>query len=71
MNSSLWSADIVTHVKIVTVSLVAAIAVATIAVNARVSEIDSTSVRINADSPIVVKVGKPVNFSTKDSSTVR
>ena len=71
MNSSLWSADIVTHIKIVAISLLAAIVVATVGLSARIADRESASVRIHADAPMVVKAGKPMNFSTNDRSTVR
>ncbi|HEV2699313.1 MAG TPA: hypothetical protein VGU90_15065 [Terriglobales bacterium] len=64
MHSSIRSADPVTHIKIVVVSLVAAILVVVIGINAR-------PVGINLDTPVVIKAGQPVNFSTKDIATVR
>ncbi len=64
MNSSIRSADQATHIKIVVVSLVAAILVVTIGVSARNFGIDESI-------PVVTKAGKPVNFSTKDVPMVR
>jgi hypothetical protein len=58
------SADPRTHIKIVVVSLVTAAVVVVIGFNAR-------TVGINADTPVVTKVGKAVIFSTKDIPTVR
>src|SRR6185436_4065072 len=60
MNSSLWSADLTTHVKIVAVSLIA-----------RISDADTTGVRTNVDAPVVVKAGKPLVFTTNDTSATR
>jgi hypothetical protein len=62
MNSSLWSADVTTHIKIAVVSLIAAILVVTIGVSARISE---------ADTIAVVKAGKPAIFTTNGASTIR
>jgi hypothetical protein len=53
-----------THIKIVVVSLLAAIVVVAVGINAR-------SFGVNVDAPVVSKGGKPVNFSTKDIPTVR
>ena len=58
------SADPMTHIKIVVVSLLAAFVVVAVGVNAR-------SFGVNVDAPVVSKGGKPVNFSTKDIPTVR
>ena len=51
MNSSLWSADLTTHAKIVAVSLIAAIFVVTIGISARISDADTTGIRTNVDAP--------------------
>jgi hypothetical protein len=64
MHSSIRSADPATHIKIVVISLVAAIVVVTIGISAR-------NFGINVDTPLVTKASKHVNFSTKDSPTVR
>ena len=53
MNSSLRTADRFTHFRIVAVSLVAAIAVVTVAVSARATNRDATSARAAALVPIV------------------
>ena len=71
MNSSLWSADRTTHIKIVAVSLMAAIVVVTIGISARNSDTDSTTVLISTDASVVVKAGKPANYSTVGASTIR
>lgn len=64
MNSSMRSADPVTHIKIVVVSLATAIAVVVIGVSAH-------GVGMNLDTAVVTKAGKAVSFSTKDIPTVR
>lgn len=64
MHSSIRSADATTHIKIVVVSLLAAVVVVAVGINAR-------SFGVNIDAPVVSKGGKPVNFSTKDIPTVR
>ena len=58
------SADLLTHIKILVVSLATAIVVVVIGINAR-------TVGINTDTPVVTKAGKAVSFSTKDVPTVR
>ena len=64
MDSSIRSADPMTHIKIVGVSLLAAVVVVAVGINAR-------SFGINVDASPVSKGGKPVNLSTKDIPTVR
>jgi hypothetical protein len=70
MNSSLFTCDRSTHLKIVVVSLVAAIVVALVGINARVSE-TSNLVAGAKTRGTVVKAGKPAVYSTRDDSTVR
>ena len=64
MDSSIRSADPMTHIKIVVVSLLAAVVVVAVGINAR-------SFGVNVDALVVSKGGKPVNLSTKDIPTVR
>jgi hypothetical protein len=64
MNASIRSADQTTHIKIVVISLFAAIVVVVIGINAR-------NVGANADAFVVSKAGKSVNVSIKDVPTVR
>ena len=66
MNSSLWSADRMTHVKIVAVSLIMAIVVV-VAVGSSVRVADTN----NYADRIVIKAGQPVGVSTIDVSTIR
>jgi len=70
-NSSLLTADRMTHLKIVVVSLVCATLVAGIGVAARVSDSvagGSGGARMEAT---VVKAGKPMTASSGETSTVR
>jgi hypothetical protein len=64
MNASIRSADQTTHIKIVVISLLAAIVVVVVGINAR-------NVGVDADARVVSKASKPVNFSIKDIPTVR
>ena len=65
MNHSIYSADRMTHIKIVVVALVAGIAVAGL----------SIAVRSNADdytqTARVIKAGKPVAVTSSGASVVR
>jgi ABC-type proline/glycine betaine transport system permease subunit len=65
-NSSLLTADRMTHLKIVVVSLVCATLVAGIGVAARVT--DSTADGMRAT---VFKVGQPVTAASSENRTVR
>ena len=68
-NSSLLTADRMTHLKIVVVSLVCATLVAGIGVAARVGDGSAGgSGRIEAT---VIKAGKPMTASTDENRTVR
>jgi hypothetical protein len=68
-NTSLLTADRMTHLKIVVVSLVCATLVAGVGVAARVTDGATTSNgRLEAT---VIKVGKPVTASTSEDRTVR
>jgi hypothetical protein len=65
MNHSIYSADRMTHLKIVVVALVAGIAVAGFGISAR----------INSDASMqtarVIKAGAPVAISSSDMTVVR
>ena len=65
-NSSLFTADRMTHLKIVVVALFCATLVAGVGVSARVS--DSANSRMEAT---VVKAGKPITASAGTDRTVR
>jgi len=64
MNHSIHSADKATHLKIVVVALVAAIAVAAIGISARTNADYSQTAH-------VVKAGKPVVVTSSDISKVQ
>ena len=68
MNHSLHSADRSTHLKIVVVALVAAIAVVAVGISARVS--DSPSVTVRVQGP-VLKAGQPATTASSETSAVR
>ena len=68
MHSSLHRAGSTTHLKIVLVSLVAAIVVVAVGINARTSGTDTAA---SANGPAVVKAGQPPAFAGQEGSTVR
>jgi hypothetical protein len=68
-NSSLLTADRMTHLKIVVVSLVCATLVAGIGVAARVT--DGASMGNGRMEATVIKIGKAVTAATTEDRTVR
>ena len=70
MNASLFSADRITHVKIVIIALVAAIVVVTVGINARITEPGPVTARIWSNDT-VVKAGKATNVSIRDDFVIR
>jgi hypothetical protein len=68
-NSSLLTADRMTHLKIVVVSLVCATLVAGIGVAARVT--DGVSMGNGRMEATVIKIGKPVTAATTEDRIVR
>lgn len=68
-NSSIFSADRTTHLKIVVVSLVASIAVMIVGIAARTTVPDPAA-RIQTAGP-AVKAGKPTAITRSDTSAVR
>jgi hypothetical protein len=68
MNHSLRSADRSTHLKVVAVALVAAIAVVAMGISARVAE--STSATARADGP-VLKAGHPTIYTSSETFVIR
>jgi hypothetical protein len=69
MNHSLVTADRTTHLKIVALSLVAAIAVILVGVTARVTD-NGASASLQAHGP-VLKAGKPAVVTVRDGITVQ
>jgi hypothetical protein len=69
-NSSIATADRVTHLKIVAVSLVAAIMVVAVGITARPPVGDGVTARLKADAP-VMQAGKPMIITRSDTITVR
>ena len=67
-NYSMFTADRMTHLKIVVVALVCATLVAGIGIAARVTDGTPGSARMEAT---VIKAGTPVQASTTDGNTVR
>ncbi|MEJ0078341.1 MAG: hypothetical protein WDO17_23440 [Alphaproteobacteria bacterium] len=70
MNHSLVTADRTTHLKIVAVSLVAAIAVIVVGITARVTDESSASANLQAHGP-VIKAGKPSAVTVREGNTVQ
>jgi hypothetical protein len=69
MNSTIFTADRNTHLKIVVVSLVASIAVLVVGIAARPTPVDTTA-RIQTAGP-ALKAGKPIAVTNSDAVTVR
>ena len=69
MNHSLVTADRTTHLKIVAVSLVAAIAVILVGVTARISD-TGASAKLEANGP-VLKAGKPAAVTSRDAIAIQ
>ncbi len=70
MNHSLVTADRTTHLKIVALSLIAAIAVILIGITARITDPDIANARIEAHGP-VLKAGKPSAVTVRDGIAIR
>jgi hypothetical protein len=70
MNHSLVTADRTTHLKIVAVSLIAAIAVILVGITARLADPDVTSARMEAHGP-VLKAGKPSAVTAREGVAIR
>jgi hypothetical protein len=68
-NSSIFTADKTTHLKIVVISLVASILVVIVGITARTTAPDPAA-RIQTAGP-AVKAGKPTAITRSDTSAVR
>jgi hypothetical protein len=66
MNHSIYSADRMTHLKIVVVALVAGIAVAGFGISARVNSDEGYT-----QTARIIKAGKPVAITSSNTSMVR
>jgi hypothetical protein len=62
MNSSLWTADRTTHLKVVALALIAATVVIVVGVRARISDHGSVTAQVETNGP-AVKAGKPAQFA--------
>ena len=69
-NSTIFTADRTTHVKIVVVSLVASIAILVVGITARNTTAADTTARIQTAGP-AVKAGKPIAITHSDTSAIR
>jgi len=69
-NSTIFTADRTTHLKIVAVSLVASIAVLMVAISARNTTVADTAARIQTAGP-AIKAGKPIAMTRSDVSEIR
>ena len=69
MNHSLVTADRTTHLKIVAVSLIAAIAVILVGITARVTD-NGASANLQAHGP-VLKAGKPAAITAREASILQ
>ena len=67
-NASMFTADRMTHLKIVVVSLICATVVAGIGIAGRVTGVASSNGRLEAT---VIKAGTPVTASSSDTTSVR
>jgi hypothetical protein len=70
MNSSLWSADLSTHIKIVVVSLVAAVVIVFAGISTRIGDSNSTAAITKVSDP-VLRASNPANITTNDISKIR
>jgi hypothetical protein len=71
MNHSLVTADRTTHLKIVAVSLVAAIAVILVGITARVTDSSGAATNLQAQHGPVIKAGKPSAVTAAEGNPVR
>ena len=70
MNHSLVTADGSTHLKIVAVSLIAAIAVILVGITARMTDSSTETAKLETHGP-VVKANKPSVITAREANTVR
>jgi len=70
MNSSLWTADRATHLKVVVVAVVATTIVIAVGLHARTSDTGAVTARIETNGP-ALKAGKPTQISMRDQEGIR
>jgi hypothetical protein len=70
MNSSLRTADPTTHLKIVVVSLMAAIVVTVVGITAHISDSRSATFAMQIDRTVVT-AGNPASVAAIDNPTIR
>ena len=70
MNHSLVTADRTTHLKIVAVSLVAAIAVILVGITARIADTGTATAKLESHGP-VLKAGKNSVVTARDGSSIQ
>jgi Na+/citrate or Na+/malate symporter len=70
MNDSFITADRTTHLKVVVIALAAAVIVAIIGINARLSDVGDLTASMNTNGQ-VVKAGRPAVYTASNNSTVR
>jgi hypothetical protein len=70
MNSSLFTCDGATHLKIVAVALAAAIVVVVVGIHARTGDAGNTVASAKTSGP-VVKAGRPEVYSTRNDAAIR
>ena len=71
MNSSLYTADRTTHLKIVVVALVAATMVAGVGIAARDVDLGTDVLVAQQARGPALKAGAPVNYSTSGTTVIR
>jgi hypothetical protein len=69
-NSTIFTADRTTHMKIVVISLVASIAIVVVGIAARTTAPADATARIQTAGP-AVKAGKPIAITHSDTSAIR
>jgi hypothetical protein len=69
-NSTIFTADRTTHLKIVVISLVASIAIIVVGIAARTTTTADAPARIQTAGP-AVKAGKPTAITRTETSTIR
>jgi hypothetical protein len=69
-NSTIFTADRATHVKIVAIALVASIAALLVGMTARTATVADSAARIQTAGP-AVKAGKPMAITNVNTSTIR